>query len=41
MADMIDLKKVINDFDQENIITQVILIGYSGKVKNIELEMQE
>ena len=34
-------KEAINEFDEEHIIKQVILIGVDGKVRNIEFEVEE
>jgi len=31
------MREIINEFDREHIIKQVILIGEDGAVKNIEL----
>jgi hypothetical protein len=36
---MIDgLRDIVNSFDKDHVVKQIILIGFDGKVKNIELE---
>lgn len=38
---MIDgLKATINEFDEKNIIKQIILIGDNGAIRNIELDVE-
>lgn len=32
------LKDIINGFEKDHVVKQIILIGFDGAVKNIELE---
>ena len=41
MKDELDIREIINDFDARHIIKQVILIGFDGGIRNIELEVEE
>jgi hypothetical protein len=36
---MEEVKQIINQFDEEHVVKQVILIGLDGIVKNIEFEV--
>lgn len=39
---MIDgLRDVINGFEKDHVVKQIILIGFDGAVKNIELEEED
>lgn len=38
---MQDIKEMINEFNEEHIVKQIILIGLDGKVKNIEFEFDD
>ena len=33
-----NLKEIISEFDKTNITKQIILIGFNGAIRNIELE---
>lgn len=34
------LRSIINQFDRDNVINQIILIGKNGAIRNIELEVE-
>jgi len=33
-----NLKEIITEFDNQNVTKQIILIGFNGAIRNIELE---
>ena len=32
------IRQIINEFDQEHTIKQIIIVGFDGAIRNIELE---
>ena len=38
---VMNVVEVFKEFDDENVIKQIILIGVNGKIKNIEFTLEE
>ena len=38
MGEINFLKKIINEFDEENVIEEIILLGENGAIRRIQME---